>query len=804
MDSGLSRMRYAGQEAATEADDVNGVFARPWMRTTTTVLTSALAVGGITLFGAPQGNPAQDVRLLSGSAWLSSGRVGQLTLLDGSSAEVAAQVQVAPAGDVLDVVQQGPGAYAVDQTAGTIRRVDGSTFEVTQPEAPITGAGNGLAAFAGPASLYVVDTRRGLYTNAEPRTGRALGSPRNLPAQIQPGSTGIDGAGRLWIIDNATGDLTWVDGDQSGNRRGVTQPGRSMLTIVNGKPVIVDTTARRALTFDPDAREVGSTIDLDLRPDENIQVSGSTHDDRLYVVAARGVLTICELAGNRCDKAVPLAEDGDQLGAAVEAENRLFVPNYTTGQVWIIDPDRREVVAKAQVLKTAKQFQLLTRDGVVFFNDQDSEHAGVIRVDGGVQETSKYDPKDPRKGLTAPITDAPGQQPPAQAPTQPNQQQSPPPGVPPATPRDPAQPPVNPPPVPNDPPPPDPAEPPPAPPPNDPSPDPNNPNNPPVPVAPTLKITLSKNNPVVNEDISLKVDDANGTAPTSATWNFADTKTGNGALVTHQWAVAKSYQVTVKATMPDHQEATTAITVQVGALPKFTLTVTAPPNGTVSGGGIQCPPTCKVTVDKGTKIPLTPQDNGVSTFTAWGGGCAGPAVPCTVTMDAAKTVSATFTDVPPAAEDCVTHAPGQLRTESAGADGVRVVEGADHWMFLLDNQQDADNALSVARGFTAACYIGRPRGAGETVMTYWKGGAGRAGPVSGEDCIAFTPSTLFVVRVSATEWSLRSGNMLMESFKTQAQASRGLKAARQYTKQCFIGRDNKRPDRSAYIMEYWR
>jgi hypothetical protein len=786
---------------------VKGLLGRPWARGGAAVLTAAVAVGGMALFGATQGHPAQDVRLLSGSAWLASGKVGQLTLLDGSSAEVAAQVQVAPVGNVLDVVQQGSSAYSVDQTTGTIRRVDGATFEVSPPEAPIPGATAGLTAFAGSDSLYVVDTRRGLYTKAEPKTGRALSAPINLPAQIQPNTTGIDDAGRLWIIDNATGDLTWVDGDKPANAH-VAQPGRSILAIANGKPVVIDTTGRRAVTFDSASKQVSQSIDIGLRAGEAIQVSGSPHDERVYVVASRGVLTICEIAEGSCDKAVPLPETSNHaLGAAVEAGNRLFVPNYTTGQVWIVDLTKREVVAKAQVLKTAKQFQLLTRDGVVFYNDKDSEQAGVIRTDGGIEETTKYDPGNPKKGLTTPVTGEPSQPNIPQQPQTPNEQQQTPNENTPTIPRDPTQPPINQPPVnpqdpgnPLPPPPPNPQDPPP--PPNPQDPPPPNPNDPPPVTPPKLQITLSKNNPVVNEDISLKVNDDKGTAPTTATWDFADTQTGSGEIVTHRWATAKSYQVSVRATMPDGQSATTAVTVTVGAIPKFKLTVTKPPNGSVSGNGINCPPTCTVTVDRGTQITLTPKDNGVSNFTAWGGGCTGGAATCVVTMDAAKTVSATFTDVAPEPEDCVGHNPNNLTINNIGAQGFRIQDG-DHWMLLAHDQRDANNALSVAKGYTQQCFIGRDNRV-QGVMNYWKGGAGRPGPVSGEDCIPYDPATLYVVKVANDHWSLRSGNMLMEAYATQAHAARGMRVAKAHTRQCFIGRSNPRPNRMDYITGYWR
>jgi hypothetical protein len=68
-------------------------------------LLVVVVVGGLIAAGVHGGYSATRSRMLSGSVWLASAQPGQLTLLDGASAEVAAQVQVAPKGNRLDVVQ---------------------------------------------------------------------------------------------------------------------------------------------------------------------------------------------------------------------------------------------------------------------------------------------------------------------------------------------------------------------------------------------------------------------------------------------------------------------------------------------------------------------------------------------------------------------------------------------------------------------------------------------------------------------------------------------------------------------------
>jgi glucose/arabinose dehydrogenase len=83
------------------------------------------------------------------------------------------------------------------------------------------------------------------------------------------------------------------------------------------------------------------------------------------------------------------------------------------------------------------------------------------------------------------------------------------------------------------------------------------------------------------------------------------------------------------------------------SVPTFTLTVTR--TGTGSGtiisapAGIGCPVTCSAPFAPGTRVTLTAQADPGSIFSGWsGGGCSG-AGSCVVTLNAATTVTATFT-----------------------------------------------------------------------------------------------------------------------------------------------------------------
>lgn len=759
-------------------------------------LVGAGLVAGMVLAGATDGYPQQRPNMTSGAAWLVSDRVGQLTLLDGTSAEVAAQVQVAPAGHDVTVVQQGATAYAVDQTAGTLRRVDGATFDLSHPATPIPGAAAGLTAFAGPNTVYALDTQRGLLTATDPRTLAPIGLPQSLATQLASGTAVLDGNGTLWLIDDATGDLTWIAGDQRHTRRQVAAVGHNVLTLVDGAPVVVDPTNRRAVAVNPRTGATIASVDLDLRPGDTLQVSGSPHSDRLYLVSSRGVLNICELASTSCDRVVPLRANPGQLGEAVEAADRVFVPDYTTGSVWVVDLTHNNVIATPQVLTPPVPFQLLNKDGVVFYNDPGSDRAGVIRLDGKVTSTAKYDPGNPNAGLHIPgsagRTTPSAPNPPAGSPTtqqnQPSSQQQPT-NQPPNQQQPPNQPPfqqagVG---VP-----------------------PTSGSTPPTSgsaTPPTLRITVSKTNPTVNEDVTLQVSTTTGATPTEAQWDFGDGQTGSGVTVTHHWSTARTYQVSVTATTADGQQATTSVSITVSPVPTVILSVSIiNPGGSVNGGGISCPGTCSVSVPVGTVVTLTEQPGAYYTFTNWSQACTGTGPTCTVTMNSNSLVRVAFNDTA-APEDCVGYNPTTLSLQSH-SDGTFTLTDGSSSLNVLDNQSDANNALTIARAFDQQCFVGRG-GRADWIMQYWKGGSGTTPPVSGtEDCLSYDPNNLTIVQVTdptnGTWYSLRDGGSLLEAAASQAGAVRELRVLQQYTKACFLGRSNTRTAHFDYVFDYFR
>src|SRR5205823_14522642 len=150
-----------------------------------------------------------------------------------------------------DTVQQDSTAYVVNRSTGALRRVDGATFQVSDPVSPVPGATDGLRAFAGPHALYALDTASGVLTEADPQTLAPHGNPVSMAARLAGQSATIDDGGRLWILDGETGNLAWIKDGQRYSRDRLAAPGTALPTLADGKPAVAAQAQRTAVLVDP-------------------------------------------------------------------------------------------------------------------------------------------------------------------------------------------------------------------------------------------------------------------------------------------------------------------------------------------------------------------------------------------------------------------------------------------------------------------------------------------------------------------------------------------------------------------------
>lgn len=337
--------------------------------------------------------PAERHEQVGGRAWVATPEQGTVSLIDGASHEVVATV-VAPgalAGDDLTVTQAGSSAYVVDRTLGTAFRVDGATFDVGEPAA-VAAPGGRPQVLEGGGAVYLVDPVRRTATHADPRTLEP-GLELSLAAEPGEGQSVVDSGGRLWVVDATTGSLTWFD-DAKHVIDGLATT-ESRLVLVEGRAVLVDVTAGRAVELGPDGQE-GSWSCTGLPPGSAARLLGSLTSGHVYAaVPDDGTFVISALGRDDCTTAVSLVEPGTaDFGPLAQDGRYVFVPDRTSGHTFVVDTVRGEQAADVPLTRPGNRVELTTKDGIVFYNDLDSEVAGVLTLDEGAwtgTPVEKYD-----------------------------------------------------------------------------------------------------------------------------------------------------------------------------------------------------------------------------------------------------------------------------------------------------------------------------------------------------------------------------------------------------------------------------
>lgn len=163
---------------------------------------------------------------------------------------------------------------------------------------------------------------------------------------------------------------------------------------------------------------------------------------------------------------------------------------------------------------------------------------------------------------------------------------------------------------------------------------------------------------------------------------------------------------------------------------------------------------------------------------------------------------------PPAPEapvDVLSYDPAHLQIKDEEPNGW-LLEGSSR-MKMFASQEDALNGLAVARRYRGHGFVGRNNARPnrrDYIVEYWTGSSGLPWQaLSKTDRISFHASKLFGAYLGADGWSIRDGASMLLTVDNANDAAQIMQVMQAYRWMCFIGRDNHRPDRKAYIMTYW-
>jgi len=73
-----------------------------------------------------------------------------------------------------------------------------------------------------------------------------------------------------------------------------------------------------------------------------------------------------------------------------------------------------------------------------------------------------------------------------------------------------------------------------------------------------------------------------------------------------------------------------------------------------------------------------------------------------------------------------------------------------------------------------------------------------------EDCLQYNPYAVKIEAIGDKGWRLSDGDNWMLVLDNRDDAEAALALTQQHNYQCFIGRNNRRPERGRYIVQYWK
>lgn len=340
-----------------------------------------------------------DVQLSDGGVWLASTAVGGVSLLDGGSGTIAASLGVADPGDEFSVEQFGSDAVIVNQTDGTVARLDGSSWEIPtgrvqfgvpgQPISVVTSKGGGWLMTPGQATTLELEEL-------------ALRTPVPVAAPFADGIITDDGA----LLYAST------DPDLPVQRFEALGGASSNVADLDGPTALIDLGGSVA-AVDLDDRTVWldgvGIVCEQLEFPEGATLSAGGGDGLLIVISDQGGAFVWSPEESGCPDANDFINLGPgDYGKPALTDGWAVIPERATSSVLVIDLEDLSVTNRQELegVEAGTDVSLIAEDGAIWYNDPASAHAGLVRRDGTVVPIAKYE--EGTTGFTsAPVEDAP-------------------------------------------------------------------------------------------------------------------------------------------------------------------------------------------------------------------------------------------------------------------------------------------------------------------------------------------------------------------------------------------------------------
>jgi Fibronectin type III domain len=245
-------------------------------------------------------------------------------------------------------------------------------------------------------SAFTVDRTNGTVRQLDPTLLSApIGPPLSLGADVS--DSVVDGSGRLWLAMPQAKQVVAVQGGASGpsiGREFKLPSSGSLLTLTALQSGVLagDPAGRTSYRLIPDSSAAERIAGVPNGPEA---VSAASSDDDTGAVLDPGTATLTRVVPKDDDRAQSIrlgtAYSGDTFGRPVVFGDRVYLPDYTAGQVLRSTPGGGvEAFPPQRLTEGGAEFDLFVDDGRLWVNGRDEAKAYSVDRSGRWTSVTKF------------------------------------------------------------------------------------------------------------------------------------------------------------------------------------------------------------------------------------------------------------------------------------------------------------------------------------------------------------------------------------------------------------------------------
>jgi hypothetical protein len=319
------------------------------------------------------------------SMWLWTTPAGELARVNGLTAATDVRHGLTDAaGNAVQVEQTDSHLLLREIPTGKVSAIDLSTLELTG-EAD-TAPGEGVRLALADEGAFIIDQTQGLVNQVDPSTLAAIGEPLQFPAGLTGGA--FDATGKLWVGVPREGTIVQIEPKQTGAKtlatEVVAEPRQEIaLTVLGDGVAVLNSTAKKMTTIRSDGRRATTDVEL-TGPAETADTSPGTIAS-VTVIDPPSVLTVNDDQAKSFSIA---AAPSNLLGASVEFHQRIYVPDGSSGIVWVYDLEGNEL-DQIEIDAGGGPVELYHTGDTLFANAVNTNAAVVVSANGNARLAEK-------------------------------------------------------------------------------------------------------------------------------------------------------------------------------------------------------------------------------------------------------------------------------------------------------------------------------------------------------------------------------------------------------------------------------